>query len=253
MRIEVDLWRAVAVAVVLAALAAGDACASLARNAAGAKNIGDQGRLVMDTAAQFEVDGDGAQGMLEAGFQFQLTRRFQLLVEGTPLEARRPNEGPPVRGFGDTEVTGSLLLIPASGMRLSLVVGAKVKVPTASRRAIGTGKADASALLVLGRESGELELSLEAEYATFGQPGGEHLRDQFLFTLTGEYGVNDWVAVYTEVFGNSAPSRLEGGTVASRLGIEFDVPFREWAAPYLGFEADTEALVGARAGVEWTW
>ena len=40
-------------------LAAETAHASLARNAAGAKNIGNAGRLTVDTAGQLESDPDG--------------------------------------------------------------------------------------------------------------------------------------------------------------------------------------------------
>lgn len=246
-------WSVVVGVVCMTMLAAGTAHASLARNAAGAKNMGEKGRFTLDTAGQIEADADGRASKLETGMQYQLSNRLQLLVEGTLFEAQRPDVGRRVSGFGDTDVTASWLLLPAGDRAPSVVFGGKVKLPTASRAAIGTNKTDASALLVVGRESGELELALEAEYATFGQSGRVRLEDQFLYTLTAEYGVSNLLSVFGEVFGNSAPTKSSSRTDAAKLGIEMDIPLREWAAPYLSLEYDTEGLTAARAGVEWTW
>lgn len=227
--------------------------ASLARNAAGAKNIGESGRLVLDTAGEFERDQDGRVGTLEAAVQYQLTNRLQFLLEGTLLEAQRPEAGPRATGLGDTDVTLSWLLAPARGGWPSVVAGGKVKLPTATNAEIGTRKADFAALLVLGRESGELELSFEAEYARYGQPGGPRLKDQLMYTLTAEYGLNDFLSVYGELYGITAPTASDTRTDAGRLGVEFDVPIGERVAPYLSLEVSTEGVGVARAGVEWSW
>ncbi|MEO5618201.1 MAG: transporter [Candidatus Eisenbacteria bacterium] len=237
----------------MALLAAETAHASLARNAAGAKNMGDKGRFTLDTAGQIETDADGRARKLETGLQYQVSNRLQLLAEGTLFEAQHPNVGRQVSGPGDTDVTASWLVSAAHDRRPSVVLGAKVKLPTANHEAIGTNRTDVSSLLVIGRETGELELAIEAEYAVFGQPGGEKLENQFLYTLTAEYGVNNFLAVYGEVFGNSAPTKSSTRTDAAKFGIELDVPLREWAAPYLSGEVDTEGLASVRAGIEWKW
>ena len=96
-------------------------------------------------------------------------------------------------------------------------------------------------------------MNAEAEYVTYGQPEGLKLKDQFLYTLTAEFAFNDFLALYAEAFGQSAPVASESGTNAARGGIEIDIPFRERIAPYLSLELDTEGASAARLGVEWKW
>ena len=86
-------------------LAAGTGHASLARNAAGAKNMGKKGQFTMDTAGQIEADADGRVSKLESSLQYQLSKRLQLLAEGTLLEAQHPSVGEQVSGLGDIDVT----------------------------------------------------------------------------------------------------------------------------------------------------
>lgn len=232
--------------------APGVANASLTRNAAGAKNIGESGRLTIDTAGQIESDQDGKTWIFETGAQYQVSSRLQILVESVLYERFQPDVGESAKGLGDTDATLSWLLSEGNKSLPSLVLGAKVKIPTAGDE-IGTGKADYSALLVLGKESGELELSVEAEYATFGAPPGETLKDQFLYTVTAEYGLTGFMAAYAELFGGSAPTAAESRSDAALVGLELDYQLSKVAAPYVSFEIDTEGVGSARAGVEWTW
>ncbi len=239
-------------AIFLGLAAHGTANASLTRNAAGARNIGESGRLTIDTAGQIESDQDGKTWILETGAQYQLSSRLQILVESILYERFQPDVGESAKGLGDTDATLSWLLSEGNGALPSLVVGAKVKIPTAGDE-LGTGKADYSALLVLGKESGELELSLEAEYATFGSPPGESLKDQLLYTVTAEYGLTGFMSAYAELFGSSAPTAAESRSDAALVGLELDYQLSKVAAPYVSFEIDTEGVGSARAGVEWTW
>lgn len=252
-RNESCAWSALVAAVCMGLVACGQAHASLSRNAAGAKNMGKAGDLTVDTAGQLDGEQGGKVWMLETGAQYQVSNRLQFLVEANLFESQQPNVGKSVRGIGDTDVTLSWL---ASGRRRllpSVVLGAQVKLPTARKEEIGTGKVDYSALLALENEFGELELNLETEFASFGQPGNEKLKDQFLYTVTAEYGVNNFLAVYGELFGNSAPTANASRTDAARVGVELDLPFGKIAAPYLSLEIDTEGVGTARTGVEWTW
>ncbi len=233
--------------------ACGSAHASLARNAAGAKNIGAAGRLTVDTAAELERDAEGKVLILETGVQYQVSKRLQFLVEAILHESQQPDHGDRVRGLGDTDLTLSWLAAGKARWRPSVVLGGKVKLPTAHKAEIGSGKADYSALLILSNEVGELELSFEAEFASPGQPVGLRLNDQFRYALIAEYGVNNFLAVYGELFGNSAPTALDSRVDAARGGLEFDVPLTTWASPYLSLDMDTEGVGTARIGVEWIW
>jgi len=227
--------------------------ASLTRNAAGPRNMGEAGALTVDTAAELTGEPDGRSWLFEAGIQYQITDRLQLLLEATPFERVDPDDGEAVGGLGDTDVTVSWLAAERSGVLPDVVVGAKVKLPTAPAGERGTGKTDASALLILARESEELELTLETEYATFGSPSGESLKNQLLYTLTVELSLSDLLAAYVEALGNSAPTDEESRTDAALLGVEIDLPVSERAAPYVSLEVDTEETWTARLGAEWTW
>lgn len=226
--------------------------ASLARNAAGPKNMGESGVLTIDTAVQFEKEADGDALAVETGVQYQLSKRLQFLVDAILYERFRPDAGESVSGFGDTEVTLSLLVAESRGLLPATVLGGKAKIPTASDD-LGSGAADYSALLVLAQERGELEVNLELEFAKFGSPPGEDLKNQLLYSFTAEYGLTDFMAVYAEVFGNSAPSASESRTDAALFGVELDRQITRVMAPYVSFEIDTEEVATARAGIEWTW
>lgn len=240
-------------AVCVGVMAAEPSYASLARNAAGAKNIGNAGNFTVDTAGQLERDADGNAWAFETSVQYQASKRLQLLVEAVPFESQQPHSEASTSGFGDTDLTLSWLAAKQGTRFASLVLGASIKVPTATQEELGTGKADYSALFVLGREAGELELNLETAFTTFGQSGTVKLKNQFSYTLSAEYGVNDYLSVYGELFGQSAPTAFESHTEAARAGLEVDIPVSESIAPYLSFELDTESVGGVRTGIEWTW
>lgn len=251
-RTTTQRWITVAAAC-LGLLADQTAHASLARNAAGARNIGEKGKLTIDTAGQLESGDEGKVWTFEAEVQYQLTRRLQALVEGKPIESQRPHDGESVGGLGDTEATLSWLASPQHARAPSVVLGAKVKLPTARDEELGSGRADYSALFILGHEGDKLELNLETEFATFGQPGGEELKNQFIYSLNSEYSLGDYLAVYAELAGHSAPTALESRADVGKIGMEVDIPWRETIAPYLSAEYDTDSVTGFRAGVEWTW
>jgi len=245
-------WPALIGAAWLALSIPGPAHASLTRNAAGAKNMGEAGAWTVDTAGELERESDGKVWVFETAVQWQAAGRLQLLVEAVVFERQQPDEEESSSGLGDTDLTVSWLALEERGALPPVVVAARVKLPTAGED-VGSGKADWSGLLILGKESGELELNLELEYATFGAPPGEQLKDQLLYTLGAEYGLSDFLAVYAELLGNSAPADGESRTDAALAGVEMDVFATDTVAPYVSVELDTEEVATARAGVEWTW
>ena len=243
----------IALAMSLGVMAGGRAEASLARNAAVVKSTGDVGALTMDTAGALESDPDGKVWSFEAAFQYQLSRRLQLLAEAVPVTIHEPDGGERTSGFGDTDVTMSWLVSGGNARIPDIVLGAKVKIPTARAGELGTGRPDVSALVIASREYGELELNLETEFAKFGQAGDERLKDQVIYAFSAEYSLNDFMAVYGEVSGNSRPTASESRTDAARLGAELDFRIGRLVAPYVTFEASTENDVAIRSGIEWTW
>lgn len=245
--------RSVVLAVlVMGSWTSGVGAGNLGRTAAGAGSMGDPGQFALDTAIEVEDDGDEQSKVFEAGLEVQMSDRTQLLVEASLYERFDPGEGDVIDGIGDIDVSGFWLVTGQEAWRPALVLGARVKLPTASD-GLGSGEPDFGAIVNLGAEHGELELGLELELVAVGEPGGVALDDQFLYTLAAEYSVSDLLAVYTEVFGESAPSPDEDRTDAALLGVELDFSRVEWFGPYVSLEADTDEVVTARAGVEWSW
>jgi len=233
-------------------LAWGEASASLARNAAGPKNMGEEGVWVVDTAGEVGTEPDGNAWNFETGAQYQIGSRLQILGEAIVFEQLNPDSGESSNGFGDLDLTLSWLAGFGQGALPAIVPAFKVKLPTSSSDE-GTGEVDYSALLILEKEYGELALNVETEYAWIGSPSDEPLKDQFIYTFTVEYGLSNLLAVYAEAFGNSAPTDFESRTDAALLGAEFDILDSDTMTPYLSVEYDTEEVGVARAGVEFVW
>ncbi|MDD8042167.1 MAG: hypothetical protein PHG55_00415 [Verrucomicrobiota bacterium] len=149
--------------------------ADLSREAGKTDVVGEEGQWVLETAMERERDHEGRVWTLESGLlhTFEPLPRLSLLLEPVIWEWERPNDGPNVDGNGDTDLTLAYLLHRDEGPFPAVVVAGKVKFPTANNREIGIGKADYSAILTLGKEWGNLEVNLELEFATFGQPALE--------------------------------------------------------------------------------
>jgi hypothetical protein len=236
----------------LAFLAWDDAHASLARNAAGPKNMGEEGAWVVDTAGEVGTEPDGNAWNFETGAQYQIGNRLQILGEAIVFEQLMPDSGESSSGFGDLDLTLSWLATFGQGALPAVVPAFKVKLPTSSSDE-GTGEVDYSALLILEKEYGELALNVETEYLVPGSPPDEDFKNQFIYTFTVEYGLSNLLAVYAEAFGNSAPTALDSRTDAALVGAEFDILDSDTMTPYLSVEYDTEEVGVARAGVEFVW
>jgi len=242
----------VALALLVGSWTSSAAAGNLGRTAAGAGSMDDPGAFALDTAVEYEDDGDEQITVFEVGLQVQMSDRIQLLVEASLYERLDPGAGDAIDGVGDVDVNGYWLVTGQEGWRPALVVGARVKLPTASDE-LGTGEPDLAALVNLSAERGKLELALEVELVAVGEPSGVALDDQVVYALAVEYSPLEPLTVYGEVFGESAPSPAEDRTDAALLGAEVDLSRVEWFGPYVSLELDTDQTVTARAGVEWAW
>jgi hypothetical protein len=267
----------------MAVLAAIPLWADLSRDASTARIMGDEGEWVMENAVQLEKDKDGKTWAFETGLQYtpRTFPRLSLLLEPVLWELSEPKDGPTVSGVGDTDFTLNFLAIPEKGPWPAVVVGGKVKIPTANDREIGTGKADYGISLIAGKEYGELDIGLELEYETFGDPPAERaapdptgepldpdeiaeggtlpaaatyeLNDMFSYSLSADYGLTENLSVFAEFFGNTAPSNDEDASNGAKIGLEFDVELTEYATPFVAVEIDTDDVFAAKVGVEWIW
>lgn len=244
--------RALGWAMAVSLVAATPALANLSRNTSSANTMGETGELVVDTAGQWERDPDGKTWLIELAAQYAFTNRIEAVLESAVYERLEPEDGGTVSGVGDMDLILSYLLLGGDGPRPAVVVGGKVKLPTASED-LGTGKADYSALAVLGKEWDKTDLNLELEYAAFGSPADEDLKDQFIYTLALDRDLTEHLAAYAEAFGNTKPTEEESGTNAALFGLELDIPVNDTVTPYVSLEIDTEEVSTARLGAEWTW
>ena len=253
--------------------------ADLARDANTTRIVGEEGNWVMENALQLEKDNDGKTWAVETAVQYAPSDRVQLLLEPTLWERDEPKDGSTESGVGDTDFTIAYLVLPDEGLWPAVIVAGKVKIPTADNREIGTGKADYSASLIIGKEFGELDVSLELEYETFGDPPSEpvamdpagepldpdemavdsataeevELKDQFIYTLSIDYGLTENLGVFVEIFGNSEPTKDEDSSNAVGVGLEYDIELTDYANPFIEVGVDTDDLVSAKVGVEWNW
>ena len=236
-----------------AVFAATPVWADLARDARTTRIVREEGNLVIENALQFERDRDGKAITFETGIQYAPSDRIQLLLEPVLWERQMPEDEPDASGIGDTDFTVAYLAIGAEGLWPAVVLAAKVKIPTADNREIGTGQADYSASVISGKEFGELDLNLELEYETFGSSEGEDLKDQFIYTFSLDYGLTENLSFFAEVFGNTSPADGEDGSSAVLAGVEYDIEINKHVNPFISVEVDTDELITAKVGLEYTW
>lgn len=258
--------------------------ADLARDVGKASVAGEEGAWIVESSLEMERDEEGTTWTIGGAIKYtpEELPRLNLALEPVLWEWDEPKDGPGAEGVGDADVTASYLVRPSDGSWPAVVVAGRVKVPTASDREIGTGAFDGAALLIIGREIGDLDVNLALEYATFGQPDLEsadsidavaesdesedgaleeptapeedaNLIDQFLYTLSFDYGMTEHFSVYTELFGNTKPTRSGKASNAVGAGVEYDVDIAEGATLFIQAGMDTDRLITAKIGLEWSW
>lgn len=281
----------VGIAIGILLLSANPLRADVARSAGTTDIVGEGGELVVENSIGFEADNDGSNWTLDAAvlYSSEFLPKFSLLLEPTLWEWDRPKDEAAVDGFGDTDLSLFYQLISEGEMAPGMVIGTKVKLPTADNRDIGTGKADYSALVIVGKEYGELNVNLELEYATFGQPAADpvspdkfeplaeeeaetesdpalesfendlasapsdKLKNQFIYTITIDYGLTDNLTACMELFGNTEPTEDESSAFAAGIGLEYDIELSDSVALVAETGIDTDSLVKGKVGIEWSF
>ncbi len=251
-------------------LSAGIICADVNRNAGTTGVVGEGGEFVIENSIALESDNDGIVWTLDMAILYTPKNlpRFSLLLEPTLWEWDRPKDDGNVDGFGDIDLSLFYLLFPGSEVLPGVVIGTKVKIPTATDEDIGTSKADYSALLIIGKEFGELDINLELEYATFGQPdssssgdevlfeedvNAKKIKDQFIYTFSVDYGLTENLTPYVELFGNTKPTEDEASSFAAGFGLEYDFELTDLTSFIVEAGIDTDKLITGKIGFEWTF
>src|SRR5436190_14424680 len=167
--------------------------------------IGMKGHGNLSNALQVERDKDGKTYLTETQFEYGINDRTELLVEPFFYEKQMPKGGDSTSGVGDVEVTLSYMIVTETANRPAILLAQKVKIPTATNRDIGTGKADFTSYAIIGKTWGPVELNINLGWEFVGKVSSAELKDQFIWDASLNFPVADRTTLFTEVFGNSTP------------------------------------------------
>jgi hypothetical protein len=240
--------------------------AGLSRDAGKASVIGDEGTWTLESTVQYEKEPEGRVWSIETGVQHtpSFAPSFSVVLETSFQEWEKSDREPGFSGYGDTEVSLYYLLAEDEDMRPAVILGAKAKLATARAPEIGTGKEDYGIILVVGKEFGELDINLELEWETFGQPDplfdeegeledAEKLEDRLSATLSVDYGLTENLSLFVELVGAGRETVSEKDEFSIGGGLEFDVEITDVIAVFIEMGADTEKLLNAAMGFELNW
>jgi len=182
--------------------------------------LGKQGEFNLSNALQSEQDSDGRALLTETQYEYAIDDRTEILIEPFFYEWDSPKTGAHQSGVGDVEVTLSHIVIAETDMRPAIVLAQKIKVPTATNDAIGSGKVDAQSYVIIGKSWGDTNLNINLGYEYIGKVAGDDLKDQGVWDVSLDFPIAEKTTLFVEGFGNTAAAKGESGTQAFGGGIE---------------------------------
>ena len=213
--------------------------------------LGAEGTGTIGNAIQVEKDHDGTTILTLTAIEYAWTDRVELLFEPFFYEKQFPKDGENVSGIGDTEFTISYLAFHETSDLPAVVFAGKVKIPTGDAPDIGTGKADYTGYVILGKKIGNVDFNMNLAFETFGQPADDTLHDQVIFDLSAEYPLSrDWT-LYAEAFGDTIPANMADGTISGAIAAEYRIT--DHVNTFVSVGDDSDDLKAARFGVNYTW
>ena len=237
----------------------GDARADLALETETARPL-DPGQWQAGTALEYQRSRDGVEFAIPAFVEVGLRHGLELLVEPVFYTAILPSDGGDTRGVGDTEVTLTYLAREETCSFPALAIAGEVKLPTATERLIGTGKADFTGYLIASKRVGDFDVHFNFGYTVVGKPRGSDLQNIFNFALAAEYPLTCRVDLLAEVLVNtsslssgggesSATPEASGGEVVGTVGVRYHVTDR--ADTFFDVSYDNQNALGLRVGFAW--
>ena len=131
-----------------------------------------RGETVVSLTYECQTSGQGQQHALPFAVEYGLTTRLTARVEPVFYTAIRPRGGTPATGLGDVEATLQWLALPATRVRPAVALAAEAKIPTATDRQIGTGKADVTLYLIASKGVGAFDGHVNGGHSFVGKPAG---------------------------------------------------------------------------------
>jgi Putative MetA-pathway of phenol degradation len=163
---------------------------------------------------EYATSDDGRDIAVPIVLEYGITDRLKFVIEPDVYASIKPKGAPGKHGFGDTEVKLVYLVAQESGAAPALAIGAEIKIPTAKRPDLGTGKLDYRAYGILSKRSGRFDLHANAGYTVVASPAGERLPNIIDYSIAAEYDVSPKFTLVSEIIGNSPLGGKSSGPVA---------------------------------------
>ncbi len=213
--------------------------------------IGKKGQGNISNAFQVEKDADGKTYLTESQFEYGVNDRTEILIEPFFYEKQMPNGGPSTSGVGDLEVTLSYMVMTETANRPAILLAEKVKIPTATNRDIGTGKADFQSYVIVGKTIGGVEFNLNLGYEFVGKTDTADLKSQVIYDISADFPVGERTTLFAEAFGNTSPEYGVTSTNAVSVGAEYQISQHVNAFVAVGDDTDDRKV--GRIGFNYGW
>jgi hypothetical protein len=173
-----------------------------------------RGALVASGTYEFQTSTQGTEHALPVAFEYGLSNRLALLLEPVVVTAIRPESPPNATGLGDFEMTLQYLARAESPWLPALAVAAEEKIPTATNRQIGTGKADFTPFLIASKRFGRFDAHANIGYSFMGKPAGLPIHNTLNLAVALEDRMSPSTVLMAEVLSTTAAA-VEGEGEAS--------------------------------------
>lgn len=218
-----------------------------------------RGEAVLSTTYEFQTSGQGTEHALPFALEYGLTNRLTVLVEPVFFTSIRPRGGRNATGLGDIEATLQWLTLGETGHRPALALAAEAKIPTATNRQIGTGRADFTPYLIASKRFGPIDAHANLGYSFVGKPPGLVVQNTVNVAFALEEHLSPHVEVVGEVLSTSAAAGAGEGEASARapelagaeqvgmLGLRYLFGRFTWVS--LGVTYDNTKAVLVRPGI----
>lgn len=141
-------------------------------------------------------------------------------TERSPVAARFVNRS----GVGDVVVTAGYRIVEDARTGLQIVLGGRVKVPTASApRGLGTGRVDSGASALVRKRFDRGWVYGEGGYVFIGDPGDIDLRNAALWGVGGGWSVTGRLGLLFSAYGNTALLAEFGAPIEIGAGVGINI------------------------------
>ena len=221
-----------------------------------------------EAGVERQASSSGTEFAVPFALAYGLANHTELLVEPVFYVAVRDKGLAGQSGLGDIETTITQRVWAESSVRPAIAVAGEVKVPTASNRRIGSGKADVTGYVVGSKQWGRWDTHANLGYTVVGHPQGVPVNNTFGFAVAEEYRLNGAITFLGEVFGSTAArsEQADGGTmngesaltpeiggaeIVGALGIRYHAP--RGLTYSLGVSVDNRGAVLIHPGIARAW